>query len=385
MRLFLVDDERLALLQLERMVRQIDESFTIELYQNPADAVEQAKLKQPDVVFLDIHMPEISGLQAAELIQSDCPDTDVVFVTAYDEYALQAFELNAVDYVLKPLQTARVQKTIERLVKLRRSRADMDVRAVSSAAVQLIQCFKTLKLAPNGEQPEVPKWRTAKAQELFAYLLHHRGQIVHKLTLLELFFPDSNVKKAMTQLYTAIYQIRQCLQKMGMGISLLNSSIQEGYVLDIGTVELDVVSWERELEQIGSSVEVHHERLLQLLNEYEGDYLQDYGYVWAEPESERLRQLWLHNARLLAGYYMSTEDRTAAVIQLYELIQAKEPYNEDEALGLFRLYEKIGQRDKAAAHYRWLESELEREYEVAMPERLQQWYAGLRTIKSGKS
>jgi two-component system LytT family response regulator len=367
-KLFLVDDERLALLQLERMVRQAFDSFTIELYQNPVDAVEQARSKQPDVVFLDIHMPEISGLEAAELIQSACPATDVVFVTAYDEYALQAFELNAVDYVLKPL---------ERLMKLRRVQTD-NAPAAAADAVQQIQCFKTLKLKPAGKQPEVPKWRTAKAQELFAYLLHYRGQIVHKPTLLELFFPDNDVKKAMTQLYTAIYQIRQCLQKMEMGISLLNSSIQEGYVLDIGTVELDVVKWERELERIGTAVALHHERLLQLLNEYEGDYLQDYGYVWAEPESERLRQLWLQNARLLISHYRSAHAEPAALLQLCERVQRLEPYNEEEALQLLQLYEEHGFLDKAVAHYRWLEDEIEKELGVSLSPEIEEWYEEFR-------
>ena len=66
----------------------------------------------PDIVFLDIHMPGLTGLQVAERLS---PDTHVVFVTAYDEYAVQAFDRAAVDYLLKPVTAERLQATIDRL------------------------------------------------------------------------------------------------------------------------------------------------------------------------------------------------------------------------------------------------------------------------------
>lgn len=83
------------------------------------DALEKALALQPDVLFLDIKMPGKTGLEAAEELaeQWDCakPFPQIVFVTAYDEYAVQAFEREAADYVLKPISDARLGKTIERL------------------------------------------------------------------------------------------------------------------------------------------------------------------------------------------------------------------------------------------------------------------------------
>ncbi|CAG0946596.1 Transcriptional regulatory protein YpdB [Gammaproteobacteria bacterium] len=84
-------------------------------------AVEQALQLQPDVLFLDIRMPGMTGLEAAQAIAEDWPDDAatpfplIVFVTAYDQYALQAFERAAVDYVLKPVQTDRLAQTCVRL------------------------------------------------------------------------------------------------------------------------------------------------------------------------------------------------------------------------------------------------------------------------------
>ena len=84
-----------------------------------AAAVQQALALQPDVVFLDIRMPGMNGLEAAQALTEDWPDGAplplVVFVTAYDQYALQAFERAAVDYVLKPVQPERLALTCARL------------------------------------------------------------------------------------------------------------------------------------------------------------------------------------------------------------------------------------------------------------------------------
>ncbi|MEO8921370.1 MAG: LytTR family DNA-binding domain-containing protein [Caldimonas sp.] len=94
---------------------------------NGLAAVEDALAQRPDVVFLDIRMPGMSGLEAAEALAEDWPDGAVfpllVFVTAYDQYALQAFERAAVDYVLKPVQPARLRATVARLQSALSARA----------------------------------------------------------------------------------------------------------------------------------------------------------------------------------------------------------------------------------------------------------------------
>lgn len=86
---------------------------------NGEAAVTEALARRPDIVFLDIRMPGMSGLEAAEALAEDWPDGAafplLVFVTAYDQYALQAFERAAVDYVLKPVQPARLHATVQRL------------------------------------------------------------------------------------------------------------------------------------------------------------------------------------------------------------------------------------------------------------------------------
>ena len=95
MRAIIVDDERLSLDYLERLLDERPEVTLVATYTDPHQALAGIEELEPDVVFLDIEMPEITGIQLAEQIQTFSPRTKIVFVTAYREYAVQAFDLNA--------------------------------------------------------------------------------------------------------------------------------------------------------------------------------------------------------------------------------------------------------------------------------------------------
>ncbi|WP_167333236.1 LytR/AlgR family response regulator transcription factor [Brevibacillus agri] len=125
----------------------------------------------PQAVFLDIQMPERNGIELAERILQEHPDTAIIFVTAYDEYAIKAFELNALDYLLKPIQYDRLQKTIERLFKSRPPQP----ASVLQAGTGFLRCFRSLQMEQAGREPVTIRWKTVKGQEVFAFLLHHRG------------------------------------------------------------------------------------------------------------------------------------------------------------------------------------------------------------------
>ena len=112
LRAFLVDDEPLAL---KRLVRLLEGSGRVEIVgraTDPAKALAQLATDAVDVVFLDIHMPGLSGLQVAERLP---PNAMVVFTTAYEHHAVAAFEVNAVDYLLKPIVRERLHATLDRL------------------------------------------------------------------------------------------------------------------------------------------------------------------------------------------------------------------------------------------------------------------------------
>jgi two-component system LytT family response regulator len=115
-RAFLIDDEPLALNRLARMLEATGRVEIVGRATDPDRGLAQLAGEPVDVIFLDIHMPGLSGFQVVERLPKG---PLVVFITAYDQHAVQAFELNAVDYLLKPVERARLDRTLDR-VALRR-------------------------------------------------------------------------------------------------------------------------------------------------------------------------------------------------------------------------------------------------------------------------
>ena len=114
-RIMLVDDERPSLNELSYILSQINGVKVEAQFCDAIDALQNFAAIDPDVVFLDIEMPELDGLSLAEELIQQKPELVIVFATAFDHYALQAFEHQAIDYVLKPFEEDRIQKAIDRI------------------------------------------------------------------------------------------------------------------------------------------------------------------------------------------------------------------------------------------------------------------------------
>jgi two-component system LytT family response regulator len=112
-RALVVDDERLARRNLTVLLRRDPDIGSVLESGSGLEAIEQIRKSKPDLVFLDVQMPECGGFDVLELLGNDVPST-VIFVTAYDEYALRAFEAGALDYLLKPFDDARFSRALSR-------------------------------------------------------------------------------------------------------------------------------------------------------------------------------------------------------------------------------------------------------------------------------
>ena len=125
-RAIVVDDEEPAREELITLIKEGSDIDVIGEAINGISAIRLIAEKKPDLVFLDIQMPGIDGLEVArEIIDMDNPPL-IVFVTAYDEHALKAFEVSAIDYILKPAHPKRIKKTLERIESILFNRKDGD-------------------------------------------------------------------------------------------------------------------------------------------------------------------------------------------------------------------------------------------------------------------
>ncbi|MFC3879688.1 LytR/AlgR family response regulator transcription factor [Algoriphagus namhaensis] len=114
MRAIVIDDERLARKELITLLNQLEAVEIVGEAVNAEDAKEKIKELNPDVIFLDIQMPEKTGFELLEELDTV---PHVIFTTAYDEYALKAFQVNALDYLLKPIEPKRLEEAINKLIK----------------------------------------------------------------------------------------------------------------------------------------------------------------------------------------------------------------------------------------------------------------------------
>lgn len=107
----IIDDEPPAIRVLEKFVKMVKELELLASSTKPIEALELIRQRQPDIIFLDIQMPTITGLELSKLIDYDA---NVIFTTAYPQFAVKGFELNAVDYLLKPIAFPRFLEAIEK-------------------------------------------------------------------------------------------------------------------------------------------------------------------------------------------------------------------------------------------------------------------------------
>ena len=115
-RAVIADDEPRARQFLERLLSEHEDMEVVGSAKNGGEALQMIEEKRPEVAFLDIHMPDLSGLEVARHLKGDEAPV-VVFVTAYDQHAIEAFELAALDYVLKPLRRDRLADTVRRVLE----------------------------------------------------------------------------------------------------------------------------------------------------------------------------------------------------------------------------------------------------------------------------
>jgi two-component system, LytTR family, response regulator len=115
LRAYIVDDERLAVERLTRLLRATERVEIIGSTTDPVAALDQLRGANVDVLFLDIQMPGLTGFELLGKLNRDIP---VIFTTAYDRYAIEAFTVNSIDYLLKPIEAERLERALDKLIRL---------------------------------------------------------------------------------------------------------------------------------------------------------------------------------------------------------------------------------------------------------------------------
>lgn len=320
LKVVLMDDEILALNLLEAILNEIGGVEVVGIFENPIEGLEQMVSLNPDVVFLDIEMSGLNGIKLAEKFERLLIKPDIIFVTAYDQYALDAFNVHAIDYILKPIEKQRLKKTVERIS----NRINPPLKGYSLETSRI-----TAKLLGSFQLIDSQKgrinWRTKKAKELAAYLIHH-DEPINRHKIMEDLWPDTHIEKASTLVHSTVYQLRKRFRDCGIEDPITYKA--EEYALTFA-IDSDIKQLQFYLNQ---------GEVKKILDVYSNDYLSQEDYVWSQQESNRIRKQVIN---FLEQYVFRIEGISMDLYkQVLDKLYEIEPWDERYTMKLVEFYVK---------------------------------------------
>ncbi len=288
----LIDDEYYALHGLKMEIESINGIQVTGIFEDGEDALDYIKVNQPDIVFLDIEMPRINGLQLFQQILNVSKNSKIVFITAYNQYAVEAFELNALDYLIKPVQRSRLIKTVERF-KLEFGKEMQKKKAA-------FRCFLTFTILIQEKELNI-HWRTKKSEELLAYLICQEGRFVSKGKIAENLWTEENAQKSLSNLYLSYYHLKQQFKKEDIILPIESKRGKMRIMLE--NINVDINNFKDYLEhcfEINDETIIFAEKAAEI---YKGDLLEENYYTWTLELQQKYAILYEELLEKIIEYY----------------------------------------------------------------------------------
>ncbi len=360
-RAIIVDDEWYNLEEIADLLIATGAFSEPRKYLNPVIALKEAEINKPEVAFVDIEMPVINGINFARKLNLINPDIVVVFVTAWNQYAVDAFDVNALDYILKPINQVRFKKMIDRV-----KYEIFNLRAKMVRDLQ-ISCFGNLQVQID----HVPiKWERAKSEELFAFLLMHHNKYVSKEVIIEYLWPEYETQKALQILQTAVSRIRTIFSELDTQVEICYH--QSAYCLSITDAKCDLFGMELTLQSFKHTDEEDLKKLDDAIELCRKGFLSEHGYLWSFEKDEEIKQQLVLILKALIEPKSSRlgKGRLKYLRCLAELL----PYEDSINYQLLQIYINIGYESVARQYYKWLVKTLKDQYDIEPSQRIKKLF-----------
>ena len=362
MRAVIVDDEKPALDELTYLLSK-NNSETIGAFSSPSVALEFILREKPDVVFLDIDMPEINGLELALNIQSNLPTVVIVFITAYSQYALEAFRVYPLDYILKPVDEARFSNTIEHI------RKRLLENEKTSSRLPTIKCFGKFEVLIDNEPV---KFQTQKSKELLAYLLCNIDIPIYRDELSRILFDTGDDKNDSNNFRVTMYRLRNTL--LNAGIKKDQLLIREDCSVLIEEGICDFVDFIRFTEKNRVIDRSNVKAAIRVIETINGELLSDIDALWA---TELRESLLVKSENLMiktALFCLDTEKKPFKAEKILLRLVENDPLSENGQLALLDLYIMTGEKDKFLVYYRNFAKMLNEEFGTKPSKKYSDYY-----------
>ncbi|SHH65370.1 Two-component response regulator, SAPR family, consists of REC, wHTH and BTAD domains [Sporobacter termitidis DSM 10068] len=341
MKAIVVDDEELARSRLSSLLDKLDDIELCGCFGTAGEALRYLEANDTDVVYLDISMPEMDGMAFANVLLEKGNPARVVFVTGYDAYAVQAFELAAADYLLKPVSRERLEKTVQRLRRLGPSRPFGQKMKVA--------CFGGFSAVVVGDGSSVVNWRSPKTEELFAFLILNKK--VSRDDVVNALWDGLAPEKALKNINSTIYYIRKALSPYGLEQCVVTT--RKEIRINPELIACDMYEFETLLDgraDHGNQISML-ERLAEL---YRGELFCGKAYEWSFSKAHSLESRYI--GALLEGMECYTAERGyEKAEQICKRALEIDPLNEEVCGRLIEIYLKTERENQALRAYNQLE------------------------------
>ncbi|MDN3954905.1 response regulator [Sporolactobacillus laevolacticus] len=340
LRVVLIDDEDDALDLLEILLGKIGDVTIVGRYSDPVHALEAVKKSIPDVVFMDIEMPKIKGTQLARQIKEMNVQIMIVFTTAYSDYAVEAFEIQTHDYLLKPFSLDRLSMCLSRI---RTSIAERPIR-LDQKTECFIQCMGgfTIYLSENNE--DVLQWKTNKEKEVCAFLIHHAKKPVDSDLMITSIWPNHDLVKAKNYLYTCLSYLRKDLSEHNIPAQIKKAG--KGFTFIATNLAQDIEQFSKLAQSILTKEQILEEDYRQFVSLYRGTYMEGCDYSWASAKQIELSERYIQTLRKLHAYFQSIHNAELEEDSLKRIVELL-PDSEQDGRALIRFYMKHEKRNEA--------------------------------------
>ena len=211
MKLLCVDDEELILKLTMRLCRELDIVESVEGFSSSKEALKYLESNSVDVILMDIDMPEINGLAMAKIVGEKYPDTSIIFLTGYAQYAVDAFSMHASGYLLKPVSK---DKLLTELEYAQNNKHTESFEEEDNCRIKA-RTFGNFTLEVDGKQVNFSR---QKAKEIFAYLVDRQGTSVTRAEVFGELWEDGLYDRPMQkQLDVIIRSLKTTLEEYGIG------------------------------------------------------------------------------------------------------------------------------------------------------------------------
>lgn len=359
----IVEDEKPILELMKVVVGRNPHCRIIGAFNNPLEALEKLPELKPDIAFLDVEMPKLSGIELAQRLNECCEGTRIVFTTAYKEYALEAFRVFAFDYILKPVMTSAIDRITTRLLKeadrTGSSGESPPPEPVHKASIHCLGGFEVR--SPKGE---LVRWPTRKTEELFAYLLCWPDQDISKWKLMDLLWPEMNEERAIHNLHNTVYRLKKLIKEQDIGMDVVKTG--DGYLLKTQDTRYDLLEFLQGMTAQGYKKEAEPERLEALFALYRGPLLGHKDYMWKVQLEESCGKQYRALGCRLAERYMAQGEWSKAEQRLLSCLSFY-PLEEELHLLLLEVYAAAGKRERIARHFNLFEMQYRKEMGMEVP------------------